>query len=49
MNASTRLKNNPVTGFNYLVRGLGMLTRPELRPFVIVPLLVNIVVFSLTH
>ncbi len=47
MNAATRLKNNPVTGFNYLVRGLGMVTRPELRPFVIVPLLINIVVFSL--
>jgi CysZ protein len=47
MNTASKPKNNPVTGFNYLVRGLGMLTRPELRPFVIVPLLVNILVFSL--
>ena len=39
--------NNPVTGFNYLLRGLGMLNHSGLRRFVLVPLLINIVVFSL--
>jgi CysZ protein len=39
-------RNNPVSGAGYLLRGLGMLTHPQLRRFVIVPLLVNVIVFS---
>ncbi|MBG7601071.1 MAG: sulfate transporter CysZ [Gammaproteobacteria bacterium] len=39
--------NNPVIGFNYLLRGFGLLNKPGLWPFVVIPLLVNILVFSL--
>ncbi len=41
------MMNNPLAGAGYLLRGLGLLNRPGLRPFVLIPLLVNIVVFSL--
>jgi CysZ protein len=36
----------PVSGLGYLLRGVRLLTRPGLRRFVVVPLLVNILVFS---
>lgn len=39
------MKNNPATGFNHLLQGLGMLTRPGLRRYLLVPLAINIVVF----
>lgn len=39
------MKGNPVKGANYLIRGLKMLPDPEIRPFVLVPLLTNIVIF----
>jgi CysZ protein len=39
--------NNPLAGAGYLLRGLGLLAKPGLRPFVLIPLTVNIVVFSL--
>jgi CysZ protein len=39
--------NNPLAGASYLLRGLGLLTKPGLRPFVLIPLMVNIIVFSL--
>jgi CysZ protein len=35
-----------VSGAGYLLQGIGLITRPGLRRFVIVPLLVNILVFS---
>ena len=33
-------------GIDYLVRGAKMLSHPRLRPFVIIPLLVNVVIFA---
>jgi CysZ protein len=41
------MANNPLSGAGYLMQGLNLITKPGLRPFVIIPLLVNIVVFSL--
>jgi CysZ protein len=32
-------------GFNYLLQGFNLLTRPEIRPYVIIPLLINTVIF----
>ncbi len=37
---------NPVSGAGYLLEGIGLIARPGLRRFVVVPLLVNILVFS---
>ncbi len=43
-----RAKNiNPAGGLSYLFQGLSLVTRPGIRPFVIVPLLINIAVFAL--
>ncbi|MBT3061261.1 MAG: sulfate transporter CysZ [gamma proteobacterium symbiont of Ctena orbiculata] len=39
--------DNPLTGAGYLIKGLGLLNKPGLRRFVAIPLLVNVVVFSL--
>jgi CysZ protein len=36
----------PVSGLSYLVKGLGLITRPGLRRFVAIPLLINILVFA---
>jgi CysZ protein len=41
------IDNNPVSGASYLLQGLKLLTRPGLRRFVIMPLLINIVAFTL--
>ncbi|WP_316368392.1 sulfate transporter CysZ [Candidatus Thiodiazotropha sp. CDECU1] len=38
---------NPLAGASYLLRGLGLLNKPGLRPFVLIPLTINIIVFSL--
>src|SRR6056300_804655 len=40
------MKGNITQGADYLVRGARMLTHPSLRLFVIIPLLVNIVIFG---
>lgn len=40
------MKGNPVKGSGYLLRGFGMLTQPGIRQFVLIPLLVNILLFS---
>jgi CysZ protein len=39
--------NNPLSGAGYLLRGLNLITRPGLRRFVLIPLLINILIFSL--
>lgn len=39
------MKGNPLRGSGYLLRGLQMLPDPEIRPFVLVPLLTNIILF----
>ena len=41
------MANTPLDGASYLIRGLRMITRPGIRPFVMIPLAVNITVFSL--
>lgn len=40
------MKGNPVKGADYLFQGFGMLTEPGIRRFVLIPLLVNVVLFS---
>ncbi len=39
------MKGNPVRGANYLLRGAAMLPQPGLRRFVLVPLIVNVLLF----
>lgn len=41
------MKNNPLAGFHHAVSGLRLIFRPGLRRFVIIPMLINILVFSL--
>ncbi len=41
------VKNNPVSGAGYLLQGLKLLNNPGLRRYVIIPLLINILIFSL--
>lgn len=41
------MKNNPAAGFGHALTGLRLLFRPGLRRFVAIPLVVNVVVFSL--
>ena len=38
--------NNPLAGALYLLKGFNMLRLPELRKFVLIPLLINIVLFA---
>ena len=38
---------NTLSGLGYFFRGMGLLTRPGLRRFVVIPLLANIAVFAL--
>ena len=38
--------NNPVVAIGYFFKGLNLLTRPELRSFVLMPLLINLVLYS---
>lgn len=38
---------NPVRGARYLWQGMRLITKPELRAFVVVPLLVNVLIFAL--
>jgi CysZ protein len=41
------MANNPLDGAGYLMRGLGLISKPGIRPFVLIPLIINILVFSL--
>ncbi|MCF6280850.1 MAG: sulfate transporter CysZ [Candidatus Polarisedimenticolaceae bacterium] len=41
------MKSNPFAGVGCLIRGLRLITEPSLRPFVVIPLLVNMLIFSL--
>lgn len=41
------MKNNPIAGFRHALSGLSLILQPRLRRFVIVPLLINILVFGL--
>jgi CysZ protein len=41
------MTENPVSGASHIVEGLRLITRPGLRRFVVIPFLVNVMVFSL--
>lgn len=41
------MRSNPFTGASCLIRGLGLITQPSLRTFVMIPLLINTIIFSL--
>jgi len=41
------MANNPLDGAGYLMRGLGLIAKPGIRPFVLIPLAINILIFSL--
>ena len=38
--------SNPLAGAGYLVKGLQLINRPGIRPFVIIPLLINSLLFA---
>lgn len=40
------MQNNPISGAGYLLRGFALLNRAGIRRYVIVPLLINIVLFA---
>ena len=40
------MRGNPVKGAGYLLRGFSMLTQPGIRQFVLIPMLINILLFS---
>ena len=39
------MNNNPLVGATYLLRGLGLVTKPKIRRFVLIPLVINVVMF----
>ena len=41
------MTNNPTNGAGYLVQGLRLLNQSGLRRFVLIPLAINVIVFSL--
>ena len=40
------MTNSPLSGARYLWRGLGLITKPRLRRFVVVPLIINTLLFA---
>lgn len=40
------MRGNPVKGIGYLFRGFGLLPEPGIRKFVLIPLMVNILLFT---
>ena len=44
-NHSTKIENNPIKGLSYLLSGLSLMTKPGIKAFVVIPLLINISVF----
>lgn len=40
------IRNNPVTGGMYFLRGFSLILRPGVRAYVVVPLLINVFVFT---
>jgi CysZ protein len=45
MKKSALSQNNPINGFQYLTRGAKLILHPQLRAFILVPLLVNLALF----
>jgi len=46
MNPSQKPKDNPIRGASYVLEGFALLGRPGIRPYVVAPLLINIVLFG---
>tara|TARA_B100000676_G_scaffold312396_1_gene386388 strand:- start:1723 stop:2454 length:732 start_codon:yes stop_codon:yes gene_type:complete len=40
------VRNNPVSGAIFMLRGLSLIARPSVRKFVVIPLAINIVLFG---
>lgn len=40
------MNDNPTLGVNYLMQGFSLITKPGLRLFVVIPLLINLVIFT---
>ncbi len=40
------MSNNPVNGINYFFKGFSLIFKPGIRPWVVIPLLINILLFS---
>lgn len=38
--------SNPITGINYLIQGFGIVFKPGLRRYVVIPLLINFIIFG---
>jgi len=41
------MKNNPLTGALYLFKGFQLIKQPNIRPYVIIPVLINTLVFAI--
>ncbi|MBB71290.1 MAG: sulfate transporter CysZ [Legionellales bacterium] len=41
------MPHNPMTGFRYFLQGFAWLNRPKIRPYVIIPLIINVLVYCL--
>ncbi len=41
------MRNNPLTGARYLLRGFGLVLEPRIRRFVVIPLAINTLVFTI--
>jgi CysZ protein len=39
------MNNNPATGMHYLTKGFSLITAPGLRQFVLIPLIINAIIF----
>lgn len=40
------MRNNPITGASYLLRGVALAFQPGVRTYVVVPLIINVLLFS---
>lgn len=46
MASNTPISSNPLSGIRYFLQGIPMIFAPDIKKFVIVPLLINLVLFS---
>ncbi len=44
---TNKLSNNPMTGFNYLLKSIPLAGKPGIKRFVFIPLIINILVFMI--
>jgi len=45
MSSATQTKKGTVSGFGYFIKGLGLITKPGVKRYVAIPLIINIVIF----